>query len=364
MRLAHLDLVLVLATLAILAFGLANVASAAWDERSELYRGYFERQVYWVVLGTGLFVCAQVASYARLERWSYAAYAVGLALLVLVLFMPEVKGARRWIRLGPIPFQPSEPVKLFIVLALARMLKHRDLATGTSALAAPVVLVATPMALILRQPNLSTALTLVPILVAMLYVAGARWRSFAHLCLLVVLVAPVGILFLKPYQQERITTFFMKSSLTKEQQQDQAYQAIQAEIAVGSGGVFGKGWCAGTQNRYGFVPDRHNDFIFCVVAEEWGLAGSTALLAAYGLVVASCLGTATVVRDPYGQLVSVGVAAMIATDVVLHVGINAQLLPVTGLTLPLVSSGGTALVTTLLALAIVANVRLWHAPTL
>lgn len=364
MRWRHFDWALLLTTLALLAFGLVNVASTAFDMRSELYRGYLFRQMIWVVLGLGVFCVCQLVSYTRIERFVWLGYALCLLLVVATLFMPPIKGARRWIRVGPIPFQPSEPMKLMLILALARVLKHCEPGKGLRALLPALALTAVPLLVIAKQPDLSTSMTLLPVLGAMLFVAGARREHLVRLVLLGLCVAPLGLMMLKPYQRERLQTYFAGGQLTRQQQLDQAYQAIQAEIAVGSGGVLGKGWRQGTQVQSGFVPEPHNDFIFCVIAEEWGLAGSAALLALYGLLIGCCLGAAQTTREPFGQLVATGVAALIATQVICHVAINVRLFPVTGLTLPLVSCGGTSLVTTMAGLALVSNIRLWHTPTL
>jgi rod shape determining protein RodA len=364
MRWREVDWLLLLMMLALLAFGIINVASTAYVAAEQRYQGYLLRQCCYAVLGLGIFACMHWISYQRLERLAYLLYWVGLLLLICVFFMPANRGSRRWITLGPVPFQPSEPMKLLLVIALARILKHQRTTTRLTDLFPALALTAVPMLLIARQPDLGSALTLVPIACSMLYVAGARTQHLGQLALVGLMLMPFGVLLLKPYQLERIRTYLAQGELTRQQQLDQAYQSIQAEIAVGSGGVFGKGWRQGTQNVYGFVPDRHNDFIFAILAEEWGLLGATLTLGGFLVLVCSLLGTVTAVREPFGQLIATGVAAIVATHVIVHVAINTQLFPVTGLTLPLISSGGTALIVTLVALAIASNVRVWAPPSL
>lgn len=363
-RWRHFDWLLLLAVIGLVSFGLVNVASTAWDPVDERFRGYLTRQIFYAVIGLGVFLCAHLVSYQHLERWAYPLYGLGLVLLFTVFFMPARQGARRWITIGPIPFQPSEAMKLFVILALARTLKHLRSTDRLTDLAPVLVLTGIPLLMIAKQPDLGTSLTLLPTMLAMLFVAGARSRHLGQLMLAGALMIPIGLLFLKPYQKERLNTWLSHGSLTRQQQLDQAYQSIQAEIAVGSGGVFGKGWRQGTQNSHGFVPDRHNDFIFCVICEEWGLLGAVLLLAAFALLLSCLLGVVGAVREPFGQLLAVGVATMIATQVVMHCAINVQLFPVTGLTLPLISSGGTSLVSMLFAVGLVSNVRLWSPATL
>ncbi len=357
--LKHFDWLLFFVVVCLLLIGVANVASTSYDAKSASYTGLIYRQVCWVVIGIVLFFLLQLINYRELERWSYVLYIGGLLLLVIVFFMPAAKGARRWIPLGFMKLQPSELMKLFLVIAVANYLKHREMARFSNIL--PVIgLGALPLVMIAKQPDFGTAVTLVPVLGMLLFAAGARIK---HLLLIVVIgvnCVPLVYLGLKPYQKERVRSWLLREQLSRQEKMDQAYQSIQAEIAVGSGGVFGKGWRKGTQNRYRFVPDRHNDFIFSVLAEEWGFAGALVVLLLYGFMILTCLGIAEAAADPFGRLLVVGMVALLATQVVTHVAINIQLFPVTGLTLPLVSYGGTSMLTCMAALGAVMNVRIWR----
>jgi len=359
LRLRHFDWLLFGVLLCLLAIGVANVASTAYSARTGEYSGIVYRQICWVALGLGVFFLVQLAPYRKLEQWAYVLYGLGIVLLAVVFLMPATKGAQRWIPLGVINLQTSEPMKLFLIIALANYLKHREMKRFSELLPA-IALVALPLLMIAKQPDFGTAVTLLPVAGVLVFAAGARVKHLLLILILGVNSIPLVYLCLKPYQKERVRTFLLRDQLTKQQKMDQAYQSIQAEIAVGSGGVFGKGWRKGTQNRYRFVPDRHNDFIFSILAEEWGFAGGVVLLLLYGFLILTCLGIAEAARDPFGKLLAVGMVGLLATQLLTHVAINVQLFPVTGLTLPFVSYGGTSMLTCMIAIGLVMNVRIWR----
>ena len=248
-------------------------------------------------------------------------------------------------------------MKVVLTLALARCLAVRKLQRPTE-LIVPFFLVGLPAFLIFQQPDFGTAALLVPLLFAMLYAAGMPNRSFLVLVLVALHCIPVLYFTLKPHQKARIRAYVFQTELSETQKRGEAYQGEQSKIAVGAGGWLGKGWRRGTQNRLGFVPERHNDFVFSVLCEEWGFLGAAVLLGSYLLLFLIGLGAAQATRDPFGRLLAVGLVTILATQVLVNTSMTLGLVPITGLTLPLVSYGGSSLVTSMLAIGLVMNVKM------
>jgi rod shape determining protein RodA len=335
---------LVALTLALLALGFVNLKSAAPDPALLLRQGVA------LFLGLLLAVGVQFLSRKRLFALALPLYAFSLLLLLLVLLVGrEINGAKAWFVFGPIQFQPLELAKLSLVLLLARALESRPIRTLWDYLL-PASLVLPVVALLLLQPDLGGSLVVLFGAFAVLFVRGLPWR---HLllggALLLVLVPAVVWPNLKPYQRERVL-------IVLDPYRDplgQGFQVIQSTIAIGSGGLFGKGYGQGTQTQLGFVPFRHTDFVFAVFAEEWGFVGVVALLGLYGLFLARIFGLALECPRPSDRLFIAGVGGMLGFQVLVNLGVALGVLPVTGLTLPLLSYGGSSLMATLLALGLV-----------
>jgi rod shape determining protein RodA len=314
-------------------------------------------QVYALGLGLAGMALAVTIDYRSLADKSHWIYLAMMILLVAVLFIGSVRGgSRRWIDLGPFNLQPSEFAKATLALMLAKMLgeERRPALTNTDLFVA-AVLTAVPFLIILRQPDLGTAATLLPILLVVAYVAGMPMKYLYAMVLVAVLAAPVAYKFaLQDYQRERISTFLDPSSDPK----GAGYQQIQARITVGSGGVWGKGFMGGTQGQLRFLPVAHNDFIFSVLAEEQGLKGVLVALGLYLFVIFRALDAARLAKDRLGAYLVLGVLSSFTFQVVYNITMSAGLAPVKGLTLPLMSYGGSSMIATLVGFGLILNVRM------
>jgi len=264
-------------------------------------------------------------------------------------------GARRWISLGAFNLQPSEFAKIGVALVLAKFFGENRSAPAWSDFAIGGAITALPLWLIAKEPDLGTAMTLLPVFLAVVYLAGMPMRIFGILALCFVLAAPIAWKFaLKDYQKSRISTFLDPSQDAK----GAGYQQIQARITVGSGGLTGKGFKQGTQGQLRFLPVAHNDFIFSVLAEEQGFAGVLAALGLYLFVILRALEAARLSKDQLGSFLVLGVLASFVFQVVYNVTMSAGLAPVKGLTLPLMSYGGSSMIATLAGFGLVLNVRM------
>ncbi len=389
-RAPRLDLALWMAVGGLMVLGLLFVASATapteqWANAPLWERSWF-RQGLWYLLGLAAAVTLCMVDYSVLARWAPVAYWGSVVVLGLVL-VPGIGavrfGARRWLDLGPLQVQPSEFAKLALLLMLAHFLSR-----PTEELRQPAVfwkalgLMALPFGLILREPDLGSALLLVPPTLAMLFAAGVPRRYLQRLvlgCLLLGGLLVWNVLFAPPrwqirleeYQRQRLLVYFGKdfappNASPEEQQRARAlqearsYQVRQALIAVGSGGWWGKGWGEGTQIALGFLPRTaaHNDFIFSVIAEEKGFVGSVTVLTLYGVVLLRGMHIARQARDRLGRLIAVGVVTLLFSHVFLNIGMNIRLMPVTGVPLPLLSYGGSSVVASLIAAGLMQNVYL------
>lgn len=326
------------------AFGLFVLGSAAPSE------GYVFRQAVWLLLGLFGAAGLQFLSKPRLYRLVPWLYLLSLLLLGLVLvFGREVNGARAWFVFGPLRFQPSEFAKLTLVLMLARVLARRPL-TRLWDYPYPLLVAVLPMGLTAIEPDLGGAMVMAATAAGMFFVRGLPWRHLAVFALAALLLFPTVVWpRLLPHQKERILTALNPTR----DPLGSGFQVIQSMIAVGSGGLTGKGYGQGTQSQLGFVPFRHTDFIFSVVAEEMGLVGGLALLLAYALFFWRLASLALMLPFLEDRLVVAGVLSMVAFQVLVNVGVTLGVAPVTGITLPFVSYGGTSLVTLLLAVGLV-----------
>ena len=364
----------------------ANPAMAVlpWYDQS------WVRQIVWYALGVGAGAALCLLDYHTLTRWSFVAYWTTIFFLVVVL-VPHIGsmrfGARRWIDLGPFQFQPSEFAKLAFILASAHFLSRPP-----DELRLPTVfwkgigLLLLPFALILKEPDLGSALVLLPTGLVMMFVAGTPKRYLLKLAGGVGLLAAlflVDVVFLppgwwqihmEPYQRDRLLVYFGRDYTAfasptatpadlqslRQQQLDDEYNVRQALISVGSGGLLGKGWRQGTQNSLGYLPRAvaHNDFIFSVIAEEEGFVGSVIVLTLYAVVLFTGLRIAGQARDRLGRLVAVGVVTLIFSHVFINIGMNIRIMPVTGVPLPLLSYGGSSVLGSLIAVGLMQNVHI------
>ncbi len=358
-----------------------SAATLAWHKQS------WFRQVIWYVLGIGGAAIVCCVNYRTLARWSMVIYWAAILMLALVLAFGTVRfGARRWFDLGFFSLQPSEFAKLAFILAQAHYLSRpieelRVLLTFWKSLGLMIL----PFLLILKEPDLGSALVFLPTGLAILFVAGIPRRYLLRLLGGVGLLGALfvaDVLFAPPnwqvkledYQRRRLMVYFGKEepappgasradlARLRQQQADYTHNVRQALISVGSGGLTGKGWRQGTQNALGFLPRpvAHNDFIFSVIAEEKGFVGSVIVLTLYGVVLFSGIRIAGQARDRLGKMMAVGVVALIFSHVFINIGMNIRLMPVTGVPLPLLSYGGSSVLGSLIAMGILQNVYIYR----
>jgi rod shape determining protein RodA len=295
---------------------------------------------------------AQVSP-ARLVRWAPAIYLAGVALLVAVSLFGTGRGAHRWLELGPVRFQPSEIMKIAVPLTVAWFLSDRVLPPNIPTTSVALLIVAVPGALIIEQPDLGTALLVMAAGLFVLYFSGIRWRWIVGAALGGLCIAPIAWSFLHDYQRSRIITLFNP----EQDPLGAGYHIIQSTIAVGSGGLSGKGWLNGTQSHLEFLPERATDFIFAVYCEEFGFLGVIIMLAAYSLILVRSLQIAVYAQDTFGRLVAASLTLTLFIYLFVNMGMVTGQLPVVGVPLPLVSYGGTSLVTILAGLGILMSVH-------
>jgi rod shape determining protein RodA len=350
----NLDWVLVGAVLALSATGVAAILSAGQHgPHADLYL----KQLSFLGLG---FVClgaSLIPDYRRLVDRAPWLYLAAVVVLAYLLFLgPRVAGTRRWLVLGPMQLQPSEFVKLVAALLLAKFFgETKKESLGLPDVLAPGCAVALLMLLIGAAPDLGTAVCLLPLFIATAFVGGLRAKAVLGLFLVLVLVGGLGWKYaLQPYQKARVYTFLDPNLDPK----GAGYQRIQSQIAVGSGGLTGKGYLKGTQSQLGYLPARHTDFIFSVLAEEMGFVGVTVVLGLYLLVLWRAMTAALLARDRVGAFLATGVTATLAFQVVYNVGMVAGLLPVKGLPLPFMSYGGSSILASLVGIGFILNVRM------
>lgn len=351
---SHFDWILVLPILALLGIGVLAVYSATYDVGKGI-SPWAIRQISWAALALIAMGGAFAVDHRRLERWAYPIYGVSIVLLFLVpVFGSFGGGARRWIDLGVFSIQPSELAKVALLLVLAHYF-HRVTPLqgyGLRELCYPVCLVALPAGLVVAEPNLGTATVLGLVFLSMTFTAGIRLRILLTAAAVGLGILPVLWQHLKPYQRERVLSFLHPDA----DPLGAGYHMIQSKITVGSGMLWGKGFLQGTQNRLDFLPEKHTDFVFAVLAEEWGFIGATAVLALYGILLARLLLIAWRARDRFGSLLATGTASIIFWQLFINIGMNLGILPVVGVPLPLLSYGGSSLFTIMLALGLALSV--------
>ncbi|MBW1990780.1 MAG: rod shape-determining protein RodA [Deltaproteobacteria bacterium] len=343
--------------LALAAIGIVNLYSAGYNRIPEGATPVYLKQTYWLGLGLAVMFLSLLYDYRHYERLAYPLYILSIVLLVGVMVAGKsVSGSRRWLALGPVSFQPAELAKLAVILVLARYFHRRpQLAPLTfKDLLAPVALVLLPALIIIKQPDLGSGLLVVAVAAAVILFAGVHWRTLVVSLIGLLAAAPAAWPFLKDYQKQRILAFLNP----EKDPLGAGYHIIQSEIAVGSGQFWGKGFLKGTQSQLYFLPEQHTDFVFSVFAEEWGFAGSALVLLLYIGLILWGLQIARTCKDRFGQFLAVGVTALLFWQIFINLCMVTGLCPVVGLPLPLLSYGGSSLVTTLLALGILLNIRM------
>jgi len=352
----HFEWLLPLLALAVSGMGVATVYSATHTPGTQGLTPLAIRQLTWLAAGCVGMLLVTTFDYRRLERTSAVVYVlVVLAVMAVPIIGRVGGGSRRWITLGPVSLQPSEFMKLALVLVLARYFAGvRKTRLGLRAAIAPLVLTAVPGIAILAQPDLGTVAVLGIVSLTMLVLGGVRLRWLAAMAAPVVVLAPLLWGHLKGYQQRRILTFINPDM----DPLGAGYHVIQSKIAVGSGMTWGKGFLQGTQNHLNFLPEQHTDFIFSVFAEEWGFIGAMVLMALYLALVLRAMLIAARSRDRFGVLLVLGVTSIVFWQVVVNVGMTTGLMPVVGIPLPFFSYGGSSLLCLLLGMGLVMNVSM------
>ncbi len=351
----HIDWALLVAILVLCGMGVTMIYSTTSDPTRAASHMHIT-QLYAIAIGLAAMVVTLTFDYRTFTDKSHLIYIALMALLVYVLFFgTAIMGARRWIPLKLVNLQPSEFAKVGVALVLAKFFGENRPAPRWSDLAIGGGLTIFPLALIAKEPDLGTAVTLLPIFLAIAYLAGMRMRILGLVVLCLLLAAPVAWKFaMNPYQKTRISSFLDPSQDAK----GAGYQQIQARITVGSGGLAGKGFKQGTQGQLRFLPVAHNDFIFSVLAEEQGFAGVLVALGLYLFVILRALEAASLAKDRLGSYLVLGVLASFTFQVVYNITMSAGLAPVKGLTLPLMSYGGSSMIATLAGFGLVLNVRM------
>ncbi len=338
-------------------FGLLTLFSAVHSDAGGVQRALFYRQAIWFSGGGVALIVCFLFNYRLLERWAMALYIGAGILLVTVAFAGRMaSGSRRWLVLGPLTLQPSELAKIALIVVLARYLaKHVRLQGLTlRELLRPALLVALPFALIAAQPDLGTAMMLLFIAASMTLYAKIERRTLLCLIAAALVMVPAVWFLLKGYQRQRILTL-----LNPERDPlGTGYHIIQSKIAIGSGMISGKGFLKGTQNALSFLPEQHTDFIFSVLAEQWGFVGTTLLLLFFLVLFLLAINVAYRCRDPFGTLLAVGVGASIFWQVFINIGMVMGLLPVVGVPLPFISYGGSSILTTMIGMGLLMNVSM------
>lgn len=344
-------------TLAIGAAGLVVLYSAVSAGAAEPDVVLFQKQLLWYGAGIVVMILCFVFDYKQIEQYANFIYLASVGTLVAVMFFGKyVGGSRRWLALGPFSLQPSEMAKVAVIIVLARYYAKVINTEGLTLrdLLIPVMLTAVPFVLVVRQPDLGTGMVIALIAGVMTLFTKIERKTLGCLVATFTLLVPLVWFFLRGYQKQRILTFLNPDR----DPLGAGYHIIQSKIAIGSGMLTGKGFLRGTQNALSFLPEQHTDFIFSVLAEEWGLIGSLTVVILFLIIIAWGLSIAGRCRDPFGTILSVGVTAMIAWQAFINIGMVMGLMPVVGVTLPFVSYGGSSIITMMMGIGLLMNVSM------
>lgn len=348
-ELLRLDMPLLTGLLLLSGLGLVVLYSASGEDMDQV-----KAQIVRLSLAFGVMMALAQISPQALRRWSPVLFGIGVILLIAVLIAGHIgKGAQRWLNLGLFRFQPSEIMKIALPMMLAWFFSLRDLPPKALTLLVSAVIMLVPVLLIAKQPDLGTAILVASSGVFVLFLAGISWRLIIGLVLAVAGGAPLAWSLLHDYQKQRVLTFIDPSS----DPLGSGYHIIQSKIAIGSGGLYGKGWLNGTQSHLEFIPERHTDFIFSVFSEEFGLTGVVLLMCLYLFIIFRGLYIANSAQNSYNRLLAGSLSLAFFVYLFINTGMVSGLLPVVGVPLPLVSYGGTSVVTILAGFGILMSVQ-------
>jgi len=352
----HFDWVLLTLVLILSVLGLMTIYSAVMAGALQ-QKVIFWKQVVWYGVGFLAAMIVFLFHYRQLDRWAYWIYGICNALLVSVLvFGRTIAGSQRWLILGPVSLQPSELVKIAVIIVLAHWYSKTTNPRGLSLaeLVTPAVLLLVPFCLITIQPDLGTAMVIALIAASMTLYQKIEKKTLVLIIVGITVAIPMVWSVLKPYQKQRILTFLNpeRDSLGA------GYHIIQSKIAIGSGMITGKGYLQGTQNALSFLPEQHTDFIFSVLAEEWGLVGASLLLVFLLFLIVWGLNIAHNCRNSFGILLAVGITAMIFWQVFINIGMVMGLMPVVGMPLPFISYGGSSMLTNMIGIGLLMNISM------
>lgn len=355
----NLDWFLLTGAVLLTLVGIMSIFSATRPPGGGEHPAFFIKQFYWLLLG--LLALALVVSfdYIWLGRAAYILFGIGMVLLFAVLMAGRTgMGAQRWISLGPISFQPSELFKLSFVIAFARYLSQdKQFMTGMEMFKSALMFVVIPFIMLIKQPDLGTAVVLLFLFMTMVLTRGVKRKVFIFVLIVGLISIPfLGNIFwdeLKDYQKNRIVAF-MEPSVDPS---GIGYHIIQSKVAIGSGGLLGKGYMQGTQGPFRFLPERHTDFIFSVFAEEWGFWGSMLLMLGYLAIIYRAIDTAKNAKDEFGRMLALGISFMLSIYAVVNLAMTMGLMPIVGIPLPFMSYGGTALLGNYIAIGILMSIR-------
>lgn len=354
----NLDWRFILAVFALIAIGIMTIYSASHSNPAVNGGDPFylvKKQVAGMGIGTIAMLVLTAFDYRQLTKMNRWLYIIGIMLLVAVLFVgKEVNGGKSWIPLGSLSFQPSEVAKILYCITLAKYLSTKEEMNSWESIIGPGIHMGIPLALIMLQPDLGTALVFVAMLISMLFMAGFSTRKLIALLAVGAALSPLAFIYgLKEYQQKRLLIFLDPYS----DPMGAGYNVIQSTIAVGSGQLYGKGFMEGSQSQLNFLPEHHTDFIFSVIGEEWGFIGCMVILALFFSVVWSGLRTAAESSDSFGTLMATGLTTMFIFHILINIGMTMSAMPVTGIPLPFLSAGGTSLITNLIAVGLFLSVQ-------
>jgi rod shape determining protein RodA len=405
-RLVLVRICLVASVLMLVGIGVATIYAVGHplgvnsDSDMGKFAGYFKKQLIFMLLGSIGFILVNLINYRVLGDISLWLYSVTLVLLASLLvskyiyripFIPEINGTFRWIQISvgsyQLPsIQPSEFCKLTYILALAWYLRYRSNYRKLKSLVGPFLLTVLPVVLILAEPDLGTVMLLMPVMFVMLFVAGAKTKHLVMIILVTLMMSPFFWFKMKPYQRQRISSVFLQSETIRKKTEthqwlstilageerfranqwinEHGYQMTRSKLAIASGGLTGNGFRQGFFIRTNRLPERHNDLIFASIAHQWGLMGCLGVLGLYAIMVICALEIAANNTDPFGRLVVVGIVTMFIIEVFINVSMTLGVMPITGLTLPFVSYGGSSLLVSLIAIGLLNNIGRCRAFTL
>ncbi len=350
----HFDWTLLLLVLAICSIGILSIYSAGFSA-SENNFPFYLKQIQWILLGLFFMIISYLIDYRVICQAAYLIYGISIALLIIVFFYGyTTHGSQRWLSAGFFAFQPSELMKLALIIVLAHYFDNHNSNEPYKLreLFIPFVIVLIPSLLIFKQPDLGTALIIILLFVSIIFFMGINWKSFTLVLVSGLVLLPLGWYFLKSYQRERLLTFLNP----EHDPLGAGYHVIQSVIAIGSGGVFGKGFLNGSQTQLKFLPEQQTDFIFSVFAEEWGFIGAMVLAIMLMSLILWGLKIALHSRDLLGTILAFGITALISWEVFINIGMVLGVLPVVGIPLPFISYGGSAMVCLMIAVGLLMNV--------